>query len=54
MTVTVIKFNCGCGFQCTKVTEAENHAEVSGHSLDILGKISKLKEEVKYGEGTEV
>lgn len=36
-----ISYNCGCGFRTTNLAEAVLHSDTAGHSLDVIGSISK-------------
>lgn len=48
MAKSVVKFNCGCGFQCDNPMEAAIHADSKGHTLDVLGRIlPEHKQEAK-------
>jgi hypothetical protein len=34
-----INYNCGCGYKTVKYTEAADHVEKTGHSIDVSGKL---------------
>lgn len=38
-TVSMLKFNCGCGFTTPSVEEARKHVEDTKHTMDALGTI---------------
>lgn len=41
--MTSFGFNCGCGFQTTKLEEAQEHVKSTNHTIHVLGVISPDK-----------
>jgi hypothetical protein len=39
MAQSTVKYNCGCGFVCSKLEEAVAHVETMGHTMSCLGRI---------------
>lgn len=45
MAEVKVRYNCGCGFTTDNLLEAVLHSDNLKHSLDVIGTITKDKEE---------
>lgn len=43
--MTTIRINCGCGFQCTGIVEAQKHSDTTGHTMHLQGEVKSDKTE---------
>ena len=42
-----VNFHCGCGYNCRKQSDAEDHVEKTGHTMGILGEVGLRNKEPK-------